>query len=455
MRFLRLLTKPTPVLAMGLGIFSVAGSLFTAVSNGALSPADAGYLLEMYTLLTTIGIGVLGGLEQEMTRTISRDLALGISPLGTLRGQLRQAGVLGALTILLVLACGPFMAGHWLGDRWYLLAELLLGLVGSGISYLIRGVLSGYQKFRVYSATLVAEGLSRLVPAVVLALLHVHDAWIYGLLYVSASLFACLAGLIGLRGSIRESERTLAPPPTDGSLDGSLDTVRQGAKNMILLTLATLASQLVLNGVPLGIPPKLASAADAHTRQALLSAMGLVRLALLVVFPLQAPLMPALTRSATQGNMRQLRRQTGLLVSLCAAAGLLGTVGASLFGPWLLVHFLQAKTSVSWQLLAALAFGTTFLMIAYLFQSALIALRCHRKVLIAWLAGVVALGVLLLVPIPPLTAAGLIAVLSPAAVTVVMFVDLIRVTRARSREAAAAVNPDAPATDLLEVSTQA
>jgi hypothetical protein len=67
----------------------------------------------------------------------------------------------------------------------------------------------------------------------------------------------------------------------------------------------------------------------------------------------------------------------------------------------------------------------------------------------------VALGVLLVVPIPPLTAAGLIAVLSPAAVTVVMFVDLIRVTRARSRAAGAAPDAGSPATDLLEVSTQA
>jgi O-antigen/teichoic acid export membrane protein len=451
MRFLRLLTKPTPMLAIGLGVFSVTGSLFLAASNRVLTNYEAGYLIYMYFLLTTIGVGVLGGLEQEMTRTISRDLALGVSPLRTLRGQLRQAGVLGAITLTLTLACGPFLVGGSFGGHWYLLAELMLGLVGSGISYLIRGVLSGYQRFRAYSATLMVEGLSRTLPALVLVFAHVHVAWIYGLLYAMASVFASLAGLVGLRGAIAESERTLAPAPADGPVADAMDTVRQGASNMVMLTLATLASQVVLNGVPLGVPPKLYALHEPAQVKSLGSAMGLVRVALLVVFPLQAPLLPKLTRAATQGDMSQLRRHTGLLVGACVAVGLLGTVAAGLIGPWLLVHYL-ASVALSWQLMASLAFGTTFLMTAYLFQSALIALKCHRKVFIAWTVGVVVLVVILVIPVAPLTAAGLAAVLSPAVVTAVMFVDLIRVTRARSRSAAAGGDP---ATDLLEVTSQA
>lgn len=436
MRFLRLLTKPTPVLAIGLGVFSAAGSLFLAVSNRALSISEAGYLIYMYFLLTTLGVGALGGLEQEMTRTISRDLSLGVSPLATLRGQLRQAAVLGGITLALTLAASPFLVGRSFDGHWYLAGELMLGLVGSGVSYLIRGVLSGYQRFRAYSATLMVEGLSRLVPAAVLALVHVHTAWIYGLLYVLASVFAALSGLVGLRGAISESERTLASAPADAAAAAAMDTVRQGASNMVLLTFATLASQVVLNGVPLGIPPKLNALNEHKQTLALGNAMGLVRLALLVVFPLQAPLLPKLTRSATQGDMAQLRRHTGLLVGACVAVGLLGTGAAALVGPWLLKSYLNT-VGLSSALMAALAFGTTFLMTAYLFQSALIALRCHFKVFVAWMVGVVVLAVLLVVPVQPLTAAGLAAVLSPAAVTVVMFVDLIRVTRARSRAAAA------------------
>lgn len=499
MRFLRLLTKPTPVLAIGLGVFAVSGSLFLSASNHALSgdKAAATALLEMYFLLTTIGVGVLGGLEQEMTRTISRDLSLGVSPLSTMRGQIRQAAVLGAVTLALVAAFSPFIVDHWLGGHWYMLAALVIGLIGSGVSYVIRGLLSGYQKFQAYSGTLMVEGLSRLLPGIVLVWAGVHQAWVYGLVYASASVFASLAGFIGLRRTLREREPGLAAPadsaalgqagqadpadPTtvaagaadsdaaipadgmsggtpdgmsDGMADGMSDTTRRAAQNMILLTLATLASQVVLNGVPLGIPPKLIAIGETGQAQALGAAMGLVRLALLVVFPLQAPLLPKLTRSATRGDMALVRRQTGILVACCVGVGLLGTAGSALFGPWLLVNYM-ATAALSWQLMAALAFGTTFLMTAYLFQSALIALRCHRKVLIAWLVGIAVLVVLLVVPIHPLDAAGLAAVLSPAAVTAVMFVDLVRVTRARSRAAAPGRDGGSPSTDLLEVSTQA
>lgn len=457
MRFLRLLTKPTPMLAIGLGVFSVAGSVFVAAGNSALSskpdkPAAAA-LLEMYFLLTTVGVGILGGLEQEMTRTISRDLSLGVSPLHTMRGQLRQAAVLGALTVVLVGAFSPFIVSHWLGGHWYLLFELAIGLIASCSSYVIRGLLSGYQKFQVYSGTLMVEGLSRMLPGVILLRGGIHQAWTFGLVYVLASVFASLTGLVGLRRTMRDREpgRTgAAGPGPQGQAAGLTDSTRRAAQNMVLLTLATLASQVVVNGVPLGIPPKL----DPAQSLALTSAMGLVRVALLAVFPLQAPLLPKLTRSATEGNMRDLRRQTGLLVGGCVAVGLLGTVGAAVAGPWLTVHYMST-VGLSAQLLAALAFGTTFLMTASLLQTALIALRCHLMVFIAWSVGVVVLAILLVAPIRPLTAAGLAAILSPAAVTLVMFVDLIRVTRARNRQAAETGDPQNPNTDLIELASQA
>lgn len=456
MRILRLLSKPTPVLAIGLGVFALSGSLFLSASNGALQsdkPA-ATALIEMYFLLTTIGVGVLGGLEQEMTRTISRDLALGVSPLPTMRGQMRQAAVLGAGTVVVVGACSPFIVQHWLNGHWYMMAELMIGLVGSCASYVIRGLLSGYQKFPLYSGTLMVEGLSRLLPGVVLAWGGIHEAWVYGLLYAMASVFASLAGLVGIRRTLREREPGLTGPDAAAALPpAAADSTRRAAQNMALLTLATLASQVVLNGVPLGIPPKLNALGVTGQNQALAvgSAMGLVRLALLVVFPLQAPLLPKLTRAATQGDMASLRRQTGLLIGACVVVGLLGTLGSALFGPWLLVHYLHT-VALSSGLMAVLAFGTTFLMTAYLLQSALIALRCHFKVMIAWVVGIVVLAILLVIPISPLAAAGLAAVLSPAAVTAVMFVDLVRVTRARSR---AAADGGDPATDLLEVTSQA
>ena len=466
------LTTPGPLLAIGLGSTTVAASLWFANANRALSSHSTAGLYAFYFLVGTIGTGVLAGLEQEMTRTVARTHASG-RPVGVaVRGQLRQAVGLAAVTIVILGAASPALVSHFFGGDWTLGLALLAGLAATWASFLVRGVLAGCQDFRYYSLTLVVQGLATLVPSVLLTLADgaysrpvgaAHQAGGgtgpmlgYAFIFALAPLFAALSGL--LSPVLRRSWRATGPaaagvdsPVATADLADEAVAAGDGAGSMpttllpeaseepggspreklILLTLATLVSQLLINAVPLIIGQRLAGG-DAHSvdlGKSLNSSMGLSRLALLCLFPLQAPLLPLLAAAAVRGDFREVRRKTGFLIGACLAAGALGVLAVAAAGPWLLKVYLHTPTALSRPFLSALALSTAFLMTAFVLQSAQVALNRHRVVFASWLAGLVAMGVVFVLPLSPLGAAAWAGILGPLVVTVIAAADVMFVTR--------------------------
>lgn len=461
------LTTPGPLLAIGLGSTTVAASLWFANANRALSSHSTAGLYAFYFLVGTIGTGVLAGLEQEMTRTVARTHASG-RPVGVaVRGQLRQAAGLAAVTVVILAAASPALVSHFFGGDWTLGLALLAGLAATWASFLVRGVLAGCQDFRYYSLTLVVQGLATLVPSVLLTLADgaysrpvgaAHQAGGgtgpmlgYAFIFALAPLVAALSGL--LSPVLRRSWRATGPADLNDLADLAEEAVAAGdgagsmpttllpeaseepggspREKLILLTLATLVSQLLINAVPLIIGQRLAGG-DAHSvdlGKSLNSSMGLSRLALLCLFPLQAPLLPLLAAAAVRGDFREVRRKTGFLIGACLAAGALGVVAVAAAGPWLLKVYLHTPTPLSRPFLSALALSTAFLMTAFVLQSAQVALNRHRVVFASWLAGLAAMAVVFVLPLSPLGAAAWAGVLGPLVVTVIAAADVMFVTR--------------------------
>lgn len=425
-RLLSLLNRPVVLLAAGLGLSAAAGSAFIAVVNHSLPHAEVLPLPQLYFLLSAIGTGMFAAFEQEMTRAVSRALALGHSEAQVIRHQVRNAAWVGVGTVVVVCAASRFITHHWFFGDWAVFAELLVGLAGIWASFLVRGVLSGRQQFRSYAITMVVEGLARLLPSIALALFGLGSTWSQGLIFALGSGVAAVSGLFVARAPAAQA----APQGVEAEVAaaGEPETANQAAVRLARLTGGVLAGQVLMYAMPLVVNGRLASDSQKVLVISIGAAVGLTRLALLILFPLQAPLLPKLTAAAALGRMGEVRRMTAMLVGVCVAAGLAGVVGAGLFGPWVLVTVMGAPVRLSAILLMELAVGTLFLLVANILQSALTALNRQQTVLVAWSLGVVAMAIVFAVPLGPLTTAAVASMVGPAVTMVVMAWDVLRIT---------------------------
>jgi len=428
MRWLRLLISPVALVAVGLGISSLAGTGFLAivnrgVSQGSVTPDEFVALSAMYFLLATIGTGMLAGLEQELTRALSAARATGRDTGEVIRAQLRHGRLIGVGTLVAVALASPLLVTHYLHDHWYLAAELLIGLAATWACYLVRGTLTGNQFFGGYSASLTAEGGSRLISSALLLVAGVATASWFGLSFALGPAFAALTGyaaLWWLRRRRPPQAVTTPPAPLAAALDTAEDTAGDRA-NLTRLTGANLASQVLLNLTPLLITMRFGGiTALAPTVGAIASAIGLTRLGLLLMFPLQTPLLPKLVAAVHRGDLAEFRRLIGMLLGFSVLAGCAGIAFLGLLGPWLLRTVMGAQQTLPAGLMAVLGLGTLLLMLGYLLQSALLALSEHRNVLIGWLAGVLASTVLFVVPTGVVLTAGLAATVGPAVAVAVL-----------------------------------
>lgn len=422
MSFLR---GPTPKIGFGLAMVVLSGVVFIAlVSRSVGDLAGVAALTSLYFLINTIALGVFAGVEQEMSRSVSQEHAIGGSAWPVFHAVARQALRLFLFATALVLVLSPVLASAFHG-HWELVGELVIGLLATCCASTVRGALAGSKRFGLYAATLAAEGLSRIVLCAGLWLFGVGSAWIFGLVFVLGQFFAALIGA-GLfwRGSGLDrndvSARAAAPRPA-GKLRFGVSAA------LALLVVAGLTNQAIVNLPPVVIGAKLA--AVPATAVAIGAAVTLTRLPMFAFVPLQTMLLPRLTADAARGNLTDVRRQTMRTIAACVVLGLLGIAVLAVFGPQLLTIYLQKPAGLSGAVMAGLGVGTLFLMTTNVTQPALLAVGRHRAVLIAYLSGAAAMTVIFVLPIAPVTAAVVATSAGPIVVAIVMSVILLRATR--------------------------
>jgi O-antigen/teichoic acid export membrane protein len=303
-------------MAAGLLLVGLSGYVFLAVTGHSSTPSDAAALSSLYFLAGLVTLGVFVGLEQETSRATSRAMARGRQSAPVARRARRHAACLLGLTLLVLAALAPALVSGPLRGRWTLFGALVLAAVAGAACYWVRGLLGGMQRFHGYAATLATVGVARLVPcaAVFAATGRGGAAWVYGVAFAGAQGFAAAVGWWWLRRT------TTFFDPEASELDLP---ERSPAAGLALLVTASLLTQLVAN-----LPPLAASTRLTHS-DAVAAAFGqafvLVRIPLLLISPIQAMLLPALTRSAVRGDHAALR--TRMWVALAAVAGL--AVGAA------------------------------------------------------------------------------------------------------------------------------
>lgn len=426
-------------LAVGLIVSAFSGSVFLLILNLALSSYDFIALSGLNILLAAISTGVMAGIELEMVRAVSRAIARGLPTAPVIRRQVRQAGWFVGITLVGCLVLSPVLTAHWLRGNWVLYVELMLGLIGAIVSFQVRGTLSGRQDFHVYSITLLVEAFTRMVPGIVLLAVGSHAAWLYGLMFALGPVLSAVVGIWLPKVWRRPHLEYPEPKETDSAAE---ESEGRAAKNLGLLTGATLASQLLLNAVPLLVQARYQHAEPrvADEAAAILAAVGLARLGIVALLPIQVPLLPKLTTAAEQGRFRDVRSRTLQLAGVCTALGLAAVLVSGTAGPWVLRDIMHAHAVLPNWFLAAFAAGTMFMMIGFVLQAGLIALSRHLSVMIGW-----ALGVAVTIPvfmvsgdIKDVTAAGALA--GPLVTAIFLAVDLWWTMYRRS----AAPGPTAP-----------
>ena len=476
-----LIRRPSVTLAIGLGLSGAAGSAFLAIINASFPKTPEGSssvlaLSGLNFLLATIVTGMMAGSEQEMARAVTKAVALGADPTPVVRSQARHAAWLIGGTMIGVCLLSPLLVAKSLGHHWVLFGELLIGLIGGLAIFPIRGVLTGRRDYPLFSATLIVEGLTRLIPSFLILVLGLSSVWLYGLVFaLGGPTLAAVFGVLAPRMTGRDVYRLEGPStthpaeqnaPTGIEAEFAAGTqaaeepeepeneppaaLEQGATRLTLLTAASLANQLLFNVIPLLVAARYAGSADASQASAVNSGVGLTRLGILILVPLQAPLLPRLTAAAVHRRYAEVRKRTRTLTGLCAAVGLFASVCCWLIGPFVLQHIMRAHATLPGIYLAALALGTTFIMVGMIIQSTLLAIERHFVVLIAWVAGVIVTVPVFLVGHSLLGTTAAAAIAGPFVAMLIMAVDAYLHTRGADGHSP---QPTAPQSNGLAEST--
>lgn len=458
-RVLEFLRRPTVFLAVGLIISAASGSVYLLILNlvfPASSPIGNQHFLALNgqnLLLAAISTGVMSGIEQEMVRAVSRAIAHRLPTAPVIRRQVKQAGWFVGVTVVGCLVLSPVLTNRWLGGNWIVFAELMVGLVGAVVSFQVRGTLSGKQDFHVFSITLLVESFARMVPCLLLLAIGNRDVWLYGLMFALGPVLSAVTGIVLPKIWHRPHLMELESVDDEAERTAEEESEARAAANLGLLTGATLASQLLLYAVPLLVTWKFSGSSDnatLKTAAAITSAVGLARIGIVALLPIQTPLLPKLTTAAERGEYGEVRRRTLQLVLICAGLGLVAVLICATIGPWVMRDIMHAHDVLPRWFLSAFAGGTMFTMIAMILQPGLIAMNRHRSVLIGW-----SLGVVVTIPIFAfngdilgITAAA--ALIGPFCTALFLAVDLWWSMRSRGAAPTqiAAPSPD-PATSTL------
>ncbi|MHA6779506.1 lipopolysaccharide biosynthesis protein [Pseudonocardia saturnea] len=403
-------------IALGLVLVGIAGYGFIAIAGRVFGdPADAAVLsalTALYLLVNVLGPGAFAAVEQETSRGVSAARAAGLSawPVAR-RAAVLTAGLFAVLAVL-ALALWPVL-GRVLDGRPGLLAALLVAAAGFGVMYWVRGVLSGQGRLGRYAASLYLEGAARLVPCVVLFALAVRTPEAYGVAFAAGS---CVAGALLVPGPGLRS----GPPGADPSGMGV---------SLGMLVTAGLCMQLVANVGPVVVTYR--SPDDLVAAGVFGLAFVLARVPLFLYSPVQALLVPALTRAVTAGDVPVARRLVGRALGAVLGVGAVGVVVAAIVGPVAVELLFNAAQRPGAGTLVVLGLATTAMMAALTLQSMLIALGGQRTVTLSWAAGTAVFVPLLFLPIPPIDAALVAQLAGPLTVVGLAAAGVHRALRGR------------------------
>lgn len=370
---------PEGTIPVGSGLVLAGASAygFLILTGRILGPERYAALSALWALVFLAAPGFFFPVEQEVGRVLSERRARGAGGGPVVRRALTAASLMALALVAVTLLAGTTVTDRLFDGETLLLVAFLLAIVGYAFELTARGTLSGNGRFRPYGVMLGAEGVLRLVAAIVLALLGVDSLGAYGLLIGLTPFFAMAVALPRQRGLV-----TPGPDAPWSELSTALGFLLAGS----------VLSQLLVNAGPIAVK-LLATPAESELAGRFLAGLVLTRVPLFLFQAVQAALLPKLAGLAAAGRQADFRTGLRRLLRVVVAIGILATFGAFLVGVPLLRLLFSEAFSLGRRDLTLLAAASAGFMLAQALSQALVALGGHARSALGWAIAIASFGI--------------------------------------------------------------
>jgi len=397
-------------------LIGLSGYFFLAlIGHGRFAAATTAALSVTYLLGNVLGPGIFVAVEQETSRVVSDGLTRGADARPMARRMAWINGGIGLIALLVLAALTPLLLSRVLDDQVGLVLALAVAVAGSAAVYFIRGLTGGQRRFRRYAGTVLIDGATRILGCVALVLLGSTDPIAFGLALCAGPAVAAVA-----------TARRSGPPAT--GLSVVPPSTSRLTRDVGLLLIASAMAMVMANLAPVVVTALLHD--DPVTAAGFAGAVVLTRVPLLFMGTIQALLLPGMTAAAATADRAGLRGTIGRGLALIATIGILGVIGTAVLGrPLVSLLFGADRDTTSSGLLMALTASAALFMAMQLLQPAMVALRRHRALVLAWVAGAIAFAASFAVPIAPVDRGVLAQIAGPTVTLAVQLAVLSRYLR--------------------------
>ena len=280
---------PEGTLAVGSGLavgaVTAYGFMWLAFKDRGNPTAVAG-LSALWALLFVAGPGLFLPLEQEVGRALAHRRAQGIGGRPLIIRAATVGGIAALVMVVASLLAYPILRDKLFHGQGSLVIALIFGLLGYFCLHLSRGVLSGNGRFGAYGVMLGAEGVARLIPVIVFAILALSSAAPYGF---ALGLAPFVAFPLALRG--QKNLAVPGPPAPWSELSVALFYLLAGSVLSQGLSYAPLLAANLIHGTS---KVEIANFARAFV---------IARIPILMFLAVQAALLPKLANLRGAGAM--------------------------------------------------------------------------------------------------------------------------------------------------------
>ena len=396
---------------------------FAVIGHGRFDPTIAAALAATYLLSNILGPGVFIAAEQEASRVISAQRAGGGIVPGTALRLALICVALGVLTTIVLVACAPVLLTNVLDGDVGLLLALVLAVVGSAAVYYIRGLSGGQQRFSRYASTTGIDGGARIAGCLVLAAAGATDPVAYALALCAGP---AVAAALTLRGVTPRVAQRPDPGTANPAETSELPTFAGLGRGVAYLLVASFVSLAMANLAPVIVTAMTDTDPAAATGFA--AAVVLTRVPLLLMGPIQALILPRLTLAAGSGRLGDFRRDTVTGLAIIGGLAVLSLGVVAVLGGWALTVLVGAENATTpTGVLVLLALSAMLQMAVQFLQPALVAVRRHRQLVVAWVCGGAAFGLAFLIPLEPIDRGVLAQLVGPVVTLVIELVILHKV----------------------------
>ncbi len=364
---------PTGSFAIGGGLLvnGIATFGFLTVAKRAMGDESYSALAVLWALVFILGPGFFQPLEQELSRATAERASRGEGSAPVLRKTAQiGAGLLVLVTVGLLVAW-PLGLDERLDNAKLLLLSLILAMGAFTVSQLLRGLLAGQHNYKFYGVFFGVDGMMRFGAAIVLAIIGVTAAGVFGLTVGVALLVATFFATKG--------DEPLSKPGPEASWN-------EISPSLVFLLGAALFEAFLLNIGPVAVDT-LAGPGEEIEAGRFLNGLLTARVPLFFFQAVKAALLPNLADAIGHGDFGRFRDVLVRLLVAVSGLAVFGVVFAWVAGPFV-VDLLFAD-QMSRTDMALLALSSGLFMAALSLAVALIALGHQRYAVLGWLVGVV------------------------------------------------------------------